>query len=320
MKKILIYILIIFSENIYSQTKLFTDGNGHALRFTGGSMSINISAPPVAAETNQIIANHTIVDDYAIIPQTYIDSVKKMWVVFAGRSHAWGPRAGLGYLEAIESKFQVETINDGTPATYTDQYLRFNGATWGDFDTPTGWIHEYYFWDWYTTPAGIAQTKAGLTYCNTNRPDLSVFGYSFCYDEVYDMEDVTTNVNAYLAAMTGYFAYLADSIPTRIYYSTAAVDGNNASGSQGYYSYLRNELIRDHVNSDTTLILFDYADILCHEDDGTMNTAEWDGHTYPTMADVGAAGASGHITVPGSIKLAKAMWWMLARIAGWDGN
>jgi predicted alpha/beta-fold hydrolase len=29
---------------------------------------------------------------------------------------------------------------------------------------------------------------------------------------------------------------------------------------------------------------------------------------------------TGHITYVGAERLAKAMWWMLARIAGWDGN
>ena len=28
----------------------------------------------------------------------------------------------------------------------------------------------------------------------------------------------------------------------------------------------------------------------------------------------------GHISDAGTIRLAKAMWWMLARIAGWDGG
>jgi hypothetical protein len=30
--------------------------------------------------------------------------------------------------------------------------------------------------------------------------------------------------------------------------------------------------------------------------------------------------ATGYISTEGSIRLAKAMWWMLARIAGWDGS
>ncbi|MDZ7634151.1 MAG: fibronectin type III domain-containing protein [Bacteroidales bacterium] len=45
--------------------------------------------------TSQIIADHTIVDRYDEIPQQYIDEVKKMWLVYAGESHARAIRVGL---------------------------------------------------------------------------------------------------------------------------------------------------------------------------------------------------------------------------------
>ncbi len=31
-------------------------------------------------------------------------------------------------------------------------------------------------------------------------------------------------------------------------------------------------------------------------------------------------GSIGHISNAGALRLAKAMWWMLARMAGWDGG
>ena len=47
----------------------------------------------------------------------------------------------------------------------------------------------------------------------------------------------------------------------------------------------------------------------------------WNGHTYPiiTTANLGDESVA-HIDEVGTLRLAKAMWWMLARIAGWDGN
>jgi hypothetical protein len=38
-----------------------------------------------------------------------------------------------------------------------------------------------------------------------------------------------------------------------------------------------------------------------------------------TSANYGK-GDLGHIGSDGALRLAKAMWWMLARIAGWDGE
>ncbi len=41
--------------------------------------------------------------------------------------------------------------------------------------------------------------------------------------------------------------------------------------------------------------------------------------SYITSSNLGDADI-GHIGEEGSIRLAKAMWWMLARLAGWDGE
>ena len=68
-------------------------------------------------------------------------------------------------------------------------------------------------------------------------------------------------------------------------------------------------------------ILFDHADILCYDDGSdTPNTTAWNGHTYPiiTTANLGD-GSVGHIGSAGAVRLAKAQWWMMARIAGWKG-
>ncbi|NLD64868.1 MAG: hypothetical protein GX646_13350, partial [Bacteroidales bacterium] len=59
---------------------------------------------------SQIIADHTVVDRYDDIPQEYIDKVKRMWLSYAGESHSYAVRAGLNYLEAIDSKYQVTTL------------------------------------------------------------------------------------------------------------------------------------------------------------------------------------------------------------------
>ena len=50
-------------------------------------------------------------------------------------------------------------------------------------------------------------------------------------------------------------------------------------------------------------------------------TLTWNGHTYPAITVQNLGDASiGHIGSAGAIRLAKAMWWMLARMAGWDGG
>ena len=54
---------------------------------------------------SQIIADHSVVDKYDEIPQYYIDQVKKMWLSYAGESHADAIRMGLVLLENLDAKY-----------------------------------------------------------------------------------------------------------------------------------------------------------------------------------------------------------------------
>ena len=50
---------------------------------------------------SQIIADHTVIDDFDYIPEYYIDEVKKMQLGYIGESHAAGFRTALTLLEEI---------------------------------------------------------------------------------------------------------------------------------------------------------------------------------------------------------------------------
>ena len=131
-------------------------------------------------------------------------------------------------------------------------------------------------------------------------------------------------MDTYLAATQEYIDYCAtNGYPTKVFFTTGPVD--DYSGYFGletmYQATLKYERIRDYVKADQTRILFDYADILCYDDNGTPTTRTWNGHTYPYITTTNLGDASiGHIGSAGAIRLAKAMWWMLARMAGWDGG
>ena len=93
------------------------------------------------------------------------------------------------------------------------------------------------------------------------------------------------------------------------------------AGLYGYNNHLRWKQIRDYVALDPTRILFDYADILCWSNAGVPTTQTSGSYTYPAIVPANYTPITeGHISNVGSIRLAKAMWWMLARMAGWDGG
>lgn len=268
----------------------------------------------------QIIADHSIVDDYEHIPQYYIDSVKKMWLSYAGESHSGAIRDGLQALENLNPTYAVAIASSGTPASYTDANLRASRATWGDLTNSTGWIYSYGEEDWYTSSTAITRTKAGLDYYNNTGPEMAAFGFGWCWDPLEILEDM----DDYIAATQQYIDHCeTNGYLTKVFFTTGPVDGETATGEVGYNKYLAYENIRDSVDADTTRILFDFADILSYDEvDGDPNTATWDGHTYPIITSANATPVTGtyHFSATGALRLAKAMWWMLARMAGWDGN
>lgn len=318
---------------------------------------------------SQIIADHTVVAEYDRIPQAYLNEVKKMWVIIAGESHSKGYRIGCQLLENIDTRFQVNIKESGTPEGYTDQHLRLSRATWGDYTNASGWIYNYGEEDWFTNATAISQTKAHLTYCNTNNLQIAAMGFGWCWDmtgnnwpsgtpdPVYQVRwagrseygpegsrrwgldagdsDLTGNsvsMDTYLNATNDYNAYCtAYGFPTRVFYTTGPVDANENLNENGYQRHIKHEYIRDFVKASSDRILFDYDDILCWSDANERREVTWTdyGGTLQTFQAIHADNLvdmdgtytedGDHIGQRGALRLAKAMWWMMARMAGWDG-
>jgi len=309
--------------------------------------------------SGQIIANHNIVDKYELIPDFYINEVKKMWLSYAGESHAGAIRSGLNILESENNKYQVNITSAGTPEAYTDAWLRASSAMWGDWDTPTGWQYWIGEEDIWTSTSATNQVKTSLLYCKNNDITVSAFGFGWCWDASWgspsngtdpvtgnhwwgetingpdgairwglDNDDnVVTgnglNMDSYLDAIDGFINFCSvNNISTTIFYTTGPVDGLEGTSTDEnlYQTYLKWEYIRNHVIKNSSRVLFDYADILCYDNDGTPTTRSWNGITFPAITSTNAGEyTNGHISDYGALRLAKAMWWMLARIAGWDG-
>lgn len=297
-----------------------------------------------------IIADHTIVDQYDKIPKQYIDIVKSYWVQLLGESHSKAYRDGLVLLEAQNALFQAEIqqVNDpNPPLPQTDDYLRMSlirrsGSGWASWT-----MGENIFW---TTQAGIDSIKANVTYCNTHNLPIKVVGFGWCWDmtrgaeetcspspdPVYgchwygstdgkstgwwglDEGDSPINCKTYCEQIDDYnkFCQLNNYI-TKFIFTTGTVD--NYKGESGYQGFLKNQYIRDYVKKNGG-VLFDYADILCYNDEGALQETKWSDIGYQIIHPDNDTEDTGHISNAGAIRLAKAMWWMLARLAGWDGK
>lgn len=310
---------------------------------------------------SQIIADHTVVDKYDDIPQSYIDEIKKMWINFAGESHSSAYRRGLLVLEELDPKYAVYVNDDVGPASYSEVNLRANRAMWGNYDNASGWIFSYGEEDWWTNTTAVARTKAGISYCYTHNLTISVLGFAWCGDMLggylnatattdpvfgcnwfgksrygpdgdkawgLDVDDYAITANSvcldtYLNVTQEYADFcLANGYATKVVFTTGPVDYESGwIGVSGYNGHLKHERIREFVSAEPTRILFDYADILCYNDNDELATTTWNGHIYPIIHPDNMEGTlTGHIGTVGAVRLAKAQWWMLARIAGWDGK
>ena len=300
----------------------------------------------------QIIADHTVVDKFDKIPAGYMAEVKKMMVYFPGESHSVAYRTGMELLEASDPAF---ACNVSTGESYTDQYVRVNNGgageatwyTWYAYDGHNGAnkdiiknsIKEYtdhghpmhtigfgWCWDttWMNSPSGTVDPVYKMRWAGSS--DGGPDGNKIWGLDIDDFAHTGNRVcmDTYLQATEDYRLYCRDSgYITKVIFTTSPADGY--TGENGYQRHIKHEYLRNFVSENAERILFDYADILCYNNDGSRNIVSWtdgDGvvHSYPviTAANLGD-GSVGHIGSAGAIRLAKAQWWMLARIAGWDG-
>jgi len=329
-----------------------------------------ITATLPSVTFSQIIADHTVVADFDKIPLSYLNEVKKMWVILAGESHSKGYRIGCQLLENSNPEFQVGIMESGTPEGYTDQYMRLSRATWGDVNNSSNWIYSYGEEDWFTSPLAISRTKNHLTWCNTHDLQIAAMGFGWCWDMTSsnwpggtvdpfyqvrwagasvggpegslrwgldDEDQVLTgnsvSMDSYLNATADYISHCeVNSYPTKMFFTTGPVDGSGNVGENGYQRSIKHQYIRDFVGAAPDRILFDYADILCWSDAGNQKNITWtdfagNQQTYQVIHDDNLLDLDGgytedgdHIGQRGALRLAKALWWMLARMAGWDGS
>ncbi|MBN2613913.1 MAG: Ig-like domain-containing protein [Bacteroidales bacterium] len=304
--------------------------------------------------TGQIIADHTVINRFNQIPDEYIAEVKKMLIAFPGESHSEAYRQGMVLLADINAKY---SCNISTGEGYTDKYVRVEDHGWiGELEWftwyayPTDsrpWISSYFKNTMSTYHAeGRPFHAIGFAWCNdltssdhissSIDPEYGVRWYGRSDggpdgNECWGIEaadfSVTGNsvsLGTYFGAMEEYISHCKAHCPeTKIIFTTGPVDVDfgEFSGEAGYQGHLKHEAIRNYVKADPSRILFDYADILCYDDNETQTTQTWNGHTFPLISAVNLDDESvGHIGNAGAIRLAKAQWWLLARIAGWDGG
>jgi uncharacterized repeat protein (TIGR01451 family) len=259
-----------------------------------------------------IIIDHTCTD-LNQVPDYWIEQAKgHLWVSYGHTSHGSQPISGMGVLMAEASYGGLYDLN--TNGAVAPAVLSIADRTpSGDLGNP----------DRVTWEARTREYLDGLG------GDRNVVIWSWCGQVSSATE---ADIDTYLTLMSGLERDYPD---VTFVYLTGHLDSTGVIGNLNQ----RNNQIRE-FSIQNNKVLFDFADIESYDPDGTffLDRAASDGCYYDSdgdgsresnwadewcAANVGdplcAVCSCAHSRALNCNLKARAFWWMLARIAGWDG-
>lgn len=266
-----------------------------------------VTVSEAAVQTDAVIAGHLAATAFHSIPIAYINAAKtSLRIAYGHTSHGSQLVTGMAALASADNLYAYNGTGDGGALILRDQ--PFSGAS--DLGNPNRTAWE----------------AATRTYLNAN-PTINVIIWSWCGQ----VDGSQADIQLYLDLMNG----LEVSYPNvKFVYMTGHLNGTGAGGNVNQ----RNEQIRNYCLANNKN-LFDFADIESYDPDGSTNfmlqnatdTCAYSGGNWATqwisansahelthLAET--CGSCAHSEQLNCVLKGRAVWWLWARLVGWDGN
>lgn len=289
--------------------------------------------------SNGIVVDHTSVDLFESIPESYLQAAADLNMFFMDRSVGININEGLNCLSypSDESAPSHCTRYEHVDPTFSVSQSELNWSRTGGYDRTN--------WDFDTWPAANCDSwynkiDCFIDYIDPSIGNYDVVSYQLSYLAVDDGSSIADSPGGYFYDNTNrtdvfdqenYEAQHPST--TFIYWTTSLARGIGTEVSETFNDQMRQYAISNDKP------LFDVADILSHDPDGNPCYDNRDGVPYnngnnsENYADDGIdrlaicqhyttetdGGHLGSVSA-GKIRVAKGFWVLMAQIAGWDGT